>query len=140
MHPDFIASSWYKDIIYVLQHLQAPLELSKTKARSVKLKAAKFCIINSYLYWKDPGCILLNCLLEEEAKKKIKELHSEDSGGHPYWKTTAHKILRVGFYWPTFFVDTYKQVSTCHECQVFEGKRKLQPLPLKPISVEAPFQ
>ena len=69
-HPDFIASSWYKDIIYVLQKLQDPHELSKTKARSVRLKAAKFCIINNYLYWKDPNGILLNCLLEEEAKKE----------------------------------------------------------------------
>ena len=82
VHPDFIASSWYKDISYVLQHLQAPSKLSKRKARSVRLKATKFCIINSYLYWKDPGSILLNCLLEEETKKKIKEFHSEDCGGH----------------------------------------------------------
>ena len=66
--PNFIVSSWYKDIIYVLQHLQAPLGLSKTQARSVKLKAAKFCIIDKYLYWKDPGGVLLNCLLEKEAK------------------------------------------------------------------------
>jgi hypothetical protein len=123
-----------------LQHLQDPPELSKTKERYVRLKATKFCIINSYLSWKDLGNILLNCLLEEEAKKKIKEFHSEDCGGHLYWKTTTHKILRAGFYWPTLFADTYKQVSTCHECQVFEGKRKLLPLPLNPISVESPFQ
>ena len=123
-----------------MQHLHAPPELSKAQARSVKLKSAKFCILDKFLYWKDPGGILLNCLLEEEAKKKIKEFHNEDCGGHPYWKTTTHKILRAGFYWPTIFADTYKQVSTCHQCQVFEGKRKLQPLPLKPISVDAPFQ
>jgi hypothetical protein len=48
--------------------LQAPSELSKTQSRSVKLKAAKFCILNKFLYWKDPGGILLNCLLEGEAK------------------------------------------------------------------------
>ena len=70
VHPYFIASSWYNDIIHVLQHLQAPLELSKTKARFVRLKAAKFHIIKSYLYWKDPCSILLNCLFEEEAKRK----------------------------------------------------------------------
>ena len=80
VHPDFIASSWYKDIIYVLHKLQAPLELSKTKARSVKLKATKFCIINSYLYWKDPGNILLNSLLEEEAKKKMKIVVATSTG------------------------------------------------------------
>ena len=111
-----------------------------TRTRSVRLKAAKFCIINSYLYWKDPGNNLLNCLLEEEAKKKIKEFHSEDCGCHLYQKITTHKILRAGFYSLTLFADTYKQVSTCHEGQVFEGRRKLLPLPLKPISIEAPFQ
>ena len=30
VHPDFLASSWYKDIVHVLQNLQAPPELSKT--------------------------------------------------------------------------------------------------------------
>ena len=30
--------------------------------------------------------------------------------------------------------------TTCHKCQLFEGKRKLLPLPLHPITVEAPFQ
>ena len=75
VHPYFIASSWYKDIIYVFQNIQAPPELSKTKARSIRIKAAKFCIIGEYLYWKDPGVVLLNCLLEEEAKEKIQEFH-----------------------------------------------------------------
>lgn len=84
VHPDFLASSWYKDIVHVLQNLQAPPELSKTWARSVKLKFAKFCILDRYLYWEYPGGMLLNCLLEEEAKQKIKEFHSGDCGGHLY--------------------------------------------------------
>ena len=54
VHPYFLASSWYKDIVHVLQNLQAPPELSKAQARSVKLKSAKFCVIDRYLYWKDP--------------------------------------------------------------------------------------
>ena len=40
----FLASPWYKDIICVLQHLQAPPGLSKTQASLVKLKSTKFCI------------------------------------------------------------------------------------------------
>jgi hypothetical protein len=51
-----------------------------------------------------------------------------------------HNILRVGFYWPSIFSDVYKEVSKCHECQNFDGKIKLHPLPLKPIFVEAPFR
>ena len=72
---DFVTSPWYSDIVYVLRNLQAPEGLSKSRARSVKLKSAKFCIINKYLYWKDPGGVLLNCLLEDEAQQVIKEFH-----------------------------------------------------------------
>ena len=28
----------------------------------------------------------------------------------------------------------------CHQCQIFDGKRKVLPLPLNPITIEAPFQ
>lgn len=113
--PYFIASLWYKDNIHVLQHLQAPYGLSKTQARSLKLKAAKFCIIDRYLYWKDPRGVLLNCLLDGESKEKMHEFHKGDCDGHLYWKTTTHKILRVGFYWSTLFADIYKEVSSYHE-------------------------
>lgn len=50
------------------------------------------------------------------------------------------KILRAGYYWATLFPYFIKMVTACHKCQIFEGKRKLLPLPLKPISVESPFQ
>jgi hypothetical protein len=135
----FIDSPWYAKIIYVLRNFQAPPGLSKTKARLLKLKVAKFFILDNSLYWKDLDGILLNCLLEEDTKMAIKEFHKGDCGGHHYWKTTTQKILRAGFYWPSIFGDVYKEVSSCHECQIFNGKRKLQPLSLKPISVEAPF-
>jgi hypothetical protein len=91
------------------------------------------------LYWKDPGGILLICLLEDDVKVSYQGIPQRDCGGHHYWKTTTHKILRVGYYWPTIFADVYKEFSSCHEFQIFDGRRKLQPLPLKPVSVEAPF-
>jgi hypothetical protein len=123
-----------------LHNLQAPPGLTKTKARFLKLKALKYCILDGNLYWKDVGGIFLNCLLKDEADKALQDFHEGDCGGHLSWKTTANKILRAGFYWPTLFADVHKKVTSCHKCQVFEGKRKLFPLPLKPISVEAPFQ
>ena len=45
----FVLSPWYSDIIYVLQNLFAPLGMARNKARTLKLKAAKFCILNSAL-------------------------------------------------------------------------------------------
>jgi transposase InsO family protein len=135
----FIDSLWYTNIIYVLRNLQVPPGLTKTKARFLKLKATKFYILDNSLYWKYPGGILLSCLLEDDAKKAIREFHKGDCEGYHYWKTTAHKILRGGYYWPSIFANVYKEVSNCHKCQIFNGRRKLQPLSLKPISVKASF-
>jgi hypothetical protein len=95
----------------VLRNLQAPPELSKTKARFLKMKSTKFCMVNQSLYWKDLGGIFLSCSLEEDAKRTIREFHKGDCGGHHYWKTIVHKILRDGFYWLNIFSDVYKEVS-----------------------------
>jgi hypothetical protein len=53
--------------------------------------------------------------------------------------TTSHNILRVGYYWPTLFVDTHCYVKACQPCQFFSGKKKLLALPLNSMVVEAPF-
>jgi hypothetical protein len=62
-------SPWYTYFIFVLHHLQAPLVLTKTKDRFLKLKSMKFVILDGNLYWKDVGGILLNCLLKDEENK-----------------------------------------------------------------------
>lgn len=136
----FTLSPWYLDIIYVLKNLSPLPGMPRNKAKTLKLKATKFCILNYVLYWKDPGGILLNCLVEEEAKKVMEDFHGGECGGHLFWKSTTNKILRAGYYWPTLFADAYKMVKCCHKCQIFEGKQKSQPLPLKLIEVSAPFQ
>lgn len=136
----FPSTPRYSDIIYVLQNLNPSLGMSKTKRKSLRLKASKYCIMDNALYWKDPGGVLLNGLAEDESKEVINDFHKGDYGRHLYWKTKANKLLRVGYYWPTLFAYIYKVVMSCHECQVFQSKRKLLPLPLQPISINAPFQ
>jgi len=118
----FALSPWYADIIYVLKNLSSPPGMTKNKERTLKMKAAKFCILNSALYWKDPGGILLNCLVEEEVKKVMEDFHGGEHGGHLFWKSTTNKILKAGYYWPTLFADVHKMVKCCHKCQIFEGK------------------
>eukprot|EP00253_Pinus_taeda_P029341 PITA_29341 len=71
----FALSPWYADIIYVLKNLSPPPGMTRNKARTLKLKATKFCILNSALYWKDPGGVLLNCLVEKEARKVMEDCH-----------------------------------------------------------------
>jgi hypothetical protein len=68
------------------------------------------------------------------------ELHARICGGHFSGRTTAHKILRVRYYWPTLFRGTHTFICTYESCQRFEGKQRLPALPLDPVVIEAPFQ
>jgi len=104
------------------------------------MKSLKFCILDNALFWNDHEGILLNCLIKDEADKVLQDFHAGDCGGHLYWRTTTDKILRACFYWATLFFYVKRFVTSCHKCQIFERKRKLLPLPLKPITVEVPFQ
>ena len=83
---------------------------------------------------------MLNSLEKSKVDVVTSELHSGVCGGHKYLKETTFKILRAGYYWPTLFSYVYHQVRSCVECQNFAGKHKLQSLPLKPITVNCPFQ
>ena len=94
----FLKSPWYSNIVYVLQHLFPPPGMSRSKGRSPKLKSEKLCILNSALYWKDPGGILLNCLVKYEAQQVMNDFHRGDCGGHLFLKTIANKALRAGYY------------------------------------------
>ena len=70
----FLDSPWYVDIIFILQNLQAPPGLSRTKNRFLKMKASKFVILDNILFWKNDEGILLNSLLKEEANNALQEI------------------------------------------------------------------
>ena len=131
--------SWYTDIIYFLQNLQPPTGLEKTKARYLKLKAVRYCIVDQILYWKHPSEILLRCLDLEEAKQIMTELHGSLCEGHHFWRTIAYKILRARYLWPNLFTDVCAKITTCDKCHKFLGKQQLKSFPLKPIVVFGPF-
>ena len=83
---------------------------------------------------------MLRCLEKPEIEEVISELHEGACGGQKYWKATAYKIIRSGYYWPSLFSNVYQQVRACIQRQNFAGKQKLVSLPLKPIVVNAHFQ
>eukprot|EP00253_Pinus_taeda_P015077 PITA_15077 len=137
---NLVTCEWYYNIVHFLQKLEVPPGLSSSQAHAIKLRSTKFYINKNLLYWKDPSGILLRCLDKEQSLEVIHQFHSSICGGHHYWKTTAHKILRAGYYWPTLFSDVFSFVKACDKCQIFVGRQQLKSLPLKPIHVNGPFQ
>jgi hypothetical protein len=130
---------WCGHIVYFLQNLTAPPDMSKTQVRALKLKAIKFCISDKILFWKDPLGVLLRCINKDESVQIMTKFHSSECGGHHYWKITTHKILRASYYWPSLFFDVCTFVKTCDKCPRFLGKQQLKSLPLKPVVVTGPF-
>eukprot|EP00253_Pinus_taeda_P025344 PITA_25344 len=54
-------------------------------------------------------------------------------------KSSKFCVIDGALFWRNH-EDVKNFFVSCHKCQIFEGKRKLLPLPLKPISTEKPFQ
>jgi hypothetical protein len=131
INPKFVDSDRYKDVIFYLQNISCSPAWDKDNDISIKLKAIKYCILGKNLFWKDPGGIFLNCLIEEETEGIVHEFHKGVCGGHHAWRVTAYKILKVGYYCPSLFSDVNCMIRSWVECQMFVGKQKLQPLPLK---------
>ena len=77
------------------------------------LKSVAYQIIDGILFRKNYDGVLLRCLEKEDTKKVITELHDGPVGGPFFGDTTTHKILRVRYYWPTFFKDAHAHVRKC---------------------------
>jgi hypothetical protein len=138
--PPLAECTWYKDIIYFLQKLQPPDGLEKNKVRALKLKSIKYCLIDQVLYWKDPLGVILRCLDPQEAQKIMSYFHDSLCGGHHFWRTTAYKILRAGYFWPSLFTNVCAKIRACVKCQNFSGKQQLKSLSLKHVVASGPFQ
>lgn len=132
---------WYQDIIYYLRNMKCPIEMDDNKKRTLKLQAIKYGIVKCKLYRKNLDCILLKCVDENQADNLLKEMHEGLCGGHYMGKTSAQKILRIGFWWPRIFKDVERLVRMCDAFQIFSGKLKfLGNVPLSLVEVQAPFQ
>ena len=54
--------------------------------------------------------------------------------------TTAHKILRAGYYWPTLFKDAHAHVRKWDICQRCTGRQSKAAAPLKPMMITETFE
>ena len=110
-------------MVHYLQHGYLPKHWNSKQRRALCLKSASYQIIDGVLFRKNYDGVFLRCLEQEGASKVVKELHDGPAGGHFSGDTTAHKILRAGYYWPTFFKDAHAYVRKSDTCQRSGGKQ-----------------
>jgi hypothetical protein len=66
---------WYVDMIFFLSNLTCPSHLIGHKRRALRLKAAKYCIIQDGLGWRKPNGVILRCVDELESKILLVVFH-----------------------------------------------------------------
>eukprot|EP00253_Pinus_taeda_P011163 PITA_11163 len=115
---NLVTCELYYNIFHFLQKLEVPLELSSSQARAIKLISTKFYINKNFLYGKYPSGILLRCLDKEQSLEVIHQFHSSIYGGHHYWKTIAHKILKARYYCTTLFTEVFSFVKARDKCEI----------------------
>jgi hypothetical protein len=84
--------------------------------------------------------VLLRCLEHDDAEKVLRELHDGPTGGNFVGETTAHKILRVGYYWPTLFRDAHAYARKCKSCQVSIGRENRANHSTPAVTISKPFE
>ena len=104
------------------------------------MSLASYQIIEGVLFRKNYDGVFLRCLEHEDASKVVKELHDDLAIGNFSRDTTAHKILRAGYYWPTLFKDAHAYVRKCDTCQRSGGRQAKADGPLQPVIVLETFE
>jgi hypothetical protein len=61
----------------------------------------------------------MKCVLREEVKDILEEIHKGVCGNHASSRTLVNKAFRRAFYWPTPMGDAEELVRRCQGCQYF---------------------
>ena len=106
---------WMKEIIDFLQESILPED--KTKARKIRLKAARYAIIENVLYIKSFYGPLLRCLMRDKAAELLNTIHSGVCGNHLGGRSLSHKAITTRYFWSYMMQDAVKSVKRCNKCQ-----------------------
>ena len=60
----------------------------------------------------------------------LKAAHNGPCGGHFADKRTCHKVLQMGYYWPSIFCDAQNYVRRCDSCQRMGQPGRADEMPL----------
>ena len=111
----------------------------KDATRKLKVQASQFVIIRDVLYKRGFSRPYLRCLSHEEAEYMMREVHEGICGNHSEARSLVHKLIRVGYYWPTMLKDAQAYVKTCDKCQRFSNLIRQPSEELMPMTTPWPF-
>ncbi|XP_073121774.1 uncharacterized protein [Henckelia pumila] len=107
--------SWKDEIIDYL--MRGNLPTNQVKARKLRVRAARFTIIDGELYNRGFSLPYLKCLTPAKGKYVLREIHEGICGNHLAGRALAVKALRQGYFLPTMKQDAIELAKHCHTYQ-----------------------
>ena len=92
---------------------------NKEVARKLKVQATRFVLIKDVLYKRGFSHSYLRCLIPKEADYVMREVYERVYGNLSRSRSLVHKLIQVGYYWPTMQNDVVAYVKACDKCQRF---------------------
>ncbi|KAL5808663.1 hypothetical protein ACOSQ3_029354 [Xanthoceras sorbifolium] len=115
------------------------LPSNKVEACRIKIKAAKFSIIEGQLYKRSYFGLYLKCIDPIEAQQVLKDLHEGQCGNHSAGRSLANRAITAEYYWPTIRSESHDLDKRCDPCQRFAHISHQHLERLHPISAPWPF-
>ena len=111
--------NWMTPILSYLK--EGKLPKGKNEARKLRVRAAKYVLMDEVLYKRGFSQPYLRCLAPDEANYMLREVHERACGNHSRAKSLIHKVVCEGYYWPTVQADAKAYVKVCDQCQRFSN-------------------
>ena len=129
--------NWMTPIISYLK--EGKLPEWKDEARKLRVRTARYLLIDEVLYKRGFSQPYLRCLTSDEVNYVLREIHEGACENHSGARSFIHKVVRAGYYWPTVKADAKDYVKVCDQCQRFSNVPR-QPLEyLTPMMAPWPF-
>jgi hypothetical protein len=119
--------------------VEGKLPSDQAEARRIARGAKAFVLIEGDLYKRGAAGILMRCILGDQGREILQEIHVGTCGHHAGSKTLVGKAFRQGFYWPTIVADSKDIVRRCEGCQFYARQTHLPAQALQTIPITWPF-
>ena len=111
----------------------------KEVARKLKVQVARFILVKDILYNRGFSRLYRRCLVLEEADYVLREVHKGICRNYSESWSLVHKLIRVGYYFPTIQKDAHAYVKAYDKCQKFGNLIKQPTEELTPMTAPWPF-
>ncbi|XP_075633630.1 uncharacterized protein LOC142606113 [Castanea sativa] len=102
---------WMSPIIVYLN--EGRLLEDKDEARKLRVRAAKYVLIDKVLYKRGFSQPYLRCLTPDESNYVLREVHEGAYKNHSGARSLIHKVVHADYYWPTIQADAKAYVKMC---------------------------